>query len=277
MLNCAFCSIFNKKVIMNHGIVHIAFTPVRQDPSEQSEQITQLLFGELCEITDVKKNWYLIRAAFDNYEGWIDQKMISLLDETSFSGLLQTKPFIISDPFIPVTHDNSGSPLIVPSGSTAYQFQEKDNSFTNGAIKYSFLQEPLHINASSISTSIEKTTATFINTPYLWGGKSTFGCDCSGLVQTIFKIYGVVLPRDAAEQVKAGTTVSFVNDAKPGDLAFFDNEEGEIIHVGILLDQQRIIHSSGWVRMDPIDQEGIYNREQGEYSHRLRTIKRVVG
>ena len=141
---------------------------------------------------------------------------------------------------------------------------------------YRFLHEPSHVKSPSLKSNIEEMTATFINTPYLWGGKSTFGCDCSGLVQTVFKFFGITLPRDAAEQVKSGDTVPFVNDAKPGDLAFFDNDEGEIIHVGILLDPKRIIHSSGWVRMDPMDQEGIYNLELGRYTHKLRTIKAVV-
>ncbi|MBL7113316.1 MAG: C40 family peptidase [Bacteroidales bacterium] len=261
---------------MKFGIVPTAFTPVRQDPSEQSEQITQLLFGELCEIHNDKKNWYYIRSAYDNYEGWIDQKMISLLDETTYKNLLQSKPFIISEPFSSVTRDGSMSHLIVPSGSAAYQFQEKEKSFTNGTNKYRFEQEPSPVDASSLTTGIEETAETFINTPYLWGGKSTFGCDCSGLVQTVFKIYGMVLPRDTAEQVNSGETLPFLNDAKSGDLAFFDNEEGEIIHVGILLDKKRIIHASGQVRLDAIDQEGIYNKELGRYTHKLRTIKKIV-
>jgi len=232
---------------MKHGIVNLAFVPVRQDPLEQSEQITQLLFGELFEILDNKKKWYFIRAAYDNYEGWIDQKMISLIDENVFNKLLQSDPLIISEPFSSVASDHSGSLIILPSGSAAYQFQEKDNSFTNGNINYRFIQKPSRIDTSTLNDSIEKTAVSFINTPYLWGGKSTFGCDCSGLIQTIFRIYGIVLSRDAAEQVNSGITLPFLNDAKPGDLAFFDNEEGEITHVGILLDQKRIIHASGAV------------------------------
>ena len=260
---------------MKHGIVTIAFIPVRQDPEEQSEQITQLLFGELCEIRDDKENWYFIRAAIDGYEGWIDQKMISLIDEKVFNKILQSDPLVISEPFSSVTEGDSGSIKIIPSGSAVYQFQEKDYSFINGNSKYRFVQQPSPVDTSSLTDSIEETAASFINTPYLWGGKSTFGCDCSGLVQTIFRIYGINIPRDAAEQVNSGDTVPFLNDARPGDLAFFDNSEGEITHAGILLDQKRIIHASGWVRIDPIDQEGIYNRELGRYTHNLRTIKKV--
>jgi cell wall-associated NlpC family hydrolase len=276
MPNSSICSIFKKKVVMNFGIVPIAFTPVRSDPSEQAGQITQLLFGELCSIQDQKKNWFHVRAAYDNYEGWIDQKMVSLIEETTYQELLRSEPLIIADPFLSVTQYETGLRLVIPSGSAAWHFREKDNSFTNGYIQYRFDQNPSRHDATSLSKTIADTAAAFINTPYLWGGKSTFGCDCSGLVQTLFRIYGTVLPRDAAKQVNSGETVSFLNDARPGDIAFFDNEEGEIIHVGILLDNKRILHASGRVRMDNIDQEGIFNRELGKYTHKLRTIKRIM-
>lgn len=261
---------------MKAGIVAIAYTPVRQEPSEQSGQVTQLLFGELCEILDEKNNWFHIRAMNDDYEGWSDIKMITLLNQDTYNEMLRTDPVILPDPFMTVIRTDTDTKLVIPAGSSAWRYREKDYSFTNGEMEFRLEQKPALTGDNFTANSLETVTAGFINTPYLWGGKSTFGCDCSGFVQTVLKIFGKQLPRDAAEQVKPGENIPFLNDAFPGDLAFFDNEEGEINHVGILLDYNRIIHASGRVRADAIDQEGIYNRELGKYTHKLRTIKRVL-
>ena len=262
---------------METGIVQIAFVPVRREPSEQSEQVTQLLFGELCEIMENKGNWYNIRAEYDHYQGWCDRKMILPLDDSVYTKLIQSDPLILPDPFLSVTRTDTGSKGIIPAGSAAWQFMRKENSFVNGETTFRFDRQPSDIETASMSSGIEKMTAGFLNTPYLWGGKSTFGCDCSGFVQTVYKIFGQALPRDAAEQVNSGETIPFIHDADPGDLAFFDNEEGEIIHVGIVLNENRIIHASGKVRIDAFDQEGIYNYELGRYTHKLRIIKRIKG
>ena len=101
------------------------------------------------------------------------------------------------------------------------------------------------------------------------------GMDCSGFSQVVHRIVGNDLPRDASQQVELGDTISFVEEAQAGDLAFFDNEEGNITHVGICLGGGDIIHASGSVRIDKLDHIGIFNADKGTYSHKLRVIKRI--
>ena len=116
----------------------------------------------------------------------------------------------------------------------------------------------------------------FLGTAYLWGGKSIFGVDCSGFVQQLYKLFGIFLPRDAYQQAEVGELVGFLQEAKLGDLAFFDNDEGRITHVGMLLSDRLIMHASGNVRIDPIDHAGIIHRITGKRTHHLRLIKRVA-
>jgi cell wall-associated NlpC family hydrolase len=141
---------------------------------------------------------------------------------------------------------------------------------------YKIYSVPFDSDEGTILENISKIAVNYINSPYLWGGRSPYGVDCSGLVQVVFKSIGYKLPRDASQQVKEGTTVDFVNLTQAGDLAFFDNEDGNITHVGIVLPNGEIIHSSGFVRIDKLDQQGIFCVKTQTYSHKLRIIKRVL-
>ena len=123
---------------------------------------------------------------------------------------------------------------------------------------------------------MQEIAQSLLNVPYQWGGRSPMGMDCSGFTQVVFKILGKKLLRDAWQQAEQGVLVNFIEEIQPGDLVFFDNEEGRIIHVGIALANHKIIHASGCVRIDNLDHHGIYNTETRKYSHNLRIIKRVL-
>ncbi len=131
-------------------------------------------------------------------------------------------------------------------------------------------------NQSSIA-QLPAFAMSFLNMPYLWGGRSPAGIDCSGFTNIVYKLAGIRLRRDAWQQSEQGILINFIDEARPGDLAFFQNEEGKIIHVGIILQQQKIIHASGRVRIDTIDHYGIYDEELKKYTHQLRLIRRMIG
>ena len=111
---------------------------------------------------------------------------------------------------------------------------------------------------------------------YLWGGRNALGIDCSGFTQMMYRIFGIQLPRDASEQVKIGETVDFLTEAQTGDLAFFENKDHKIIHVGMLMDNESIMHASGRVKINRIDATGIVSEEDGQHTHQLRIIKRII-
>jgi len=142
--------------------------------------------------------------------------------------------------------------------------------------EYHFDGQTNSVKHGKLPQFVSEIASLYLNAPYLWGGRSPLGIDCSGFTQVVFKAAGVRLPRDAYQQAEVGQTLGFVEEASEGDLAFFDNAEGKIIHVGIVLKDRFIIHASGKVRIDKLDHQGIFNRETGKYSHTLRVIKRIV-
>lgn len=255
-----------------YGFCHLSCIPVRAEASDRSEMVNQLLFGETFEVIDTFANWKVIRGTLDNYEGFIDQKQYLPIGEENFVSLRQAPERYPQKVFSTVQDENGNFTWVMPASSMA--------GFENGILKIAKRQftyhEPLTDTSASISgKSIIDAANLFINAPYLWGGRSMMGIDCSGLVQNVFKMHGVKLHRDASYQAKQGETLSFISEAKCGDLAFFDNEEGEIIHVGIIDGHGNIIHASGCVRMDVIDHNGIYNKDLKKYTHKLRLIKRM--
>lgn len=252
------------------GICELSVLPVRKEASERSEMLTQVLFGETFYIIDINKNWASIKLFTDQYEGWVNVDSITKLNQSEFelintSNSCVTKE-LITDLYLIATDEQ----IKVPFGSTLPNFNENDSSFYIKDRKYQLKK------ANSNANSIAELALQFLNSPYLWGGKNPLGIDCSGLTQVLYKAKGIFIPRDASEQVKSGTTVNFISDAQSGDLAFFDNDEGVITHVGIILNKTEIIHSSVKVRIDRIDQQGIYNRDLNKYTHKLRIIKRIT-
>lgn len=255
-----------------HGIVILSIVPVRRKPDDRSEITTQLLFGELCEILTKKHNgWCRISVEWDNYEGWVDRKQITLISEKQFKSLSRNRAFAL-DICAPVYSDSTNLPILI--GSTLPGFDGITLKVPGGRMRYS--GQTISIDADFKFKLLRKIATKYLGSPYLWGGRSPFGIDCSGFVQNVFKFFNIRMPRDAYQQAGEGEVVHFINEIKLGDLAFFDNADGKIIHVGIILDDENIIHASGEVRIDLLDHYGIFNKEQKRYTHALRIVKRII-
>jgi gamma-D-glutamyl-L-lysine dipeptidyl-peptidase len=254
------------------GVCLVSVVPIRKAPREQSEMISQLLFGEYYFVDEISDRWLRISTIFDQYTGWIDRKFFHEADPEEIMGN-PTQPVLyarISEIGMP-----DGSSQLIPAGCTLPYYNEANHEFIIGKQKYKIrsLSGELLLpqNQKIFETALE-----FMNTPYLWGGRSVFGFDCSGFIQTVFKIHGHSLPKDTNQQILSGRVVHLLKDAVPGDLAFFYNEEGKVNHVGMVCADSQIIHCSGWVRIDRLDGKGILNHERGLYTHSLKEVRRVI-
>lgn len=257
---------------MQYGICLLSIVPCRREPDSTSEMVTQLLFGEQYSVTEITDSWIRILTAYDHYPCWISAKQHNRLSKTSFKQL-QQQPMSYSGELVQVIHNASVS-FPVSIGS-ALPFLSNNKIIVDG-YSFDFEGQVCQPESKKNAAEIIATGFLFLNAPYLWGGKSPFGIDCSGFTQLVYKLNGYQLPRDASQQVELGDPLSFVEEAEAGDLAFFDNEEGRIVHVGILLNNQQIIHASGMVRIDAFDHYGIFCADTKKYSHTLRVIKRII-
>ncbi len=248
---------------MESIICPLTYIPIRFEPSHRSEQVSQLLFGETAKILEENKEWLHVKTSYDSYEGWIESKVILENNASSLKSVAKGPLWVYNVRF---------GTVFVSVGSEI-PYPDKENHFLLGRNVF-VLDDNFTILVDSLS--FYEVVESFVGTPYLWGGRSLYGIDCSGLSQIIYKIFNIVLPRDASQQVAMGTTIPFISQVNPGDLAFFDNDEGKITHVGLILSKGKIIHASGSVKIDMIDQQGIYNHELKKYTHRLRIIKRIA-
>jgi hypothetical protein len=251
------------------GICNLAIIPLRFEPSDKSEIVSQVLFGEHFEILEQLKQWSKIKLQYDDYEGWVDSKQYQIISESEYNQLSEDVIVLNADL---VQYITGSDDLLLPVtlGASLSFLSHGDINTSN----YNF--EGTKISGTKTKDCLLNTAFMFLNAPYLWGGKTPFGVDCSGFTQMVYKLNGHKLMRDASQQSKQGEALSFIEESEPGDLAFFDNEEGNIIHVGIIMEDNYIIHASGKVRIDRLDHLGIYNAEANKHTHRLRVIKKII-
>ncbi len=251
------------------GICNLAIIPLRFEASDRSEIVSQVLFGEHFEILEQFKQWSKIKLQYDSYEGWVDSKQYQIISETEYKQLSEDAIVLNADLLEYITGNNNML-LPIPLGASLSFLNHNDVNTSN----LSF--EGTKISGVKTKNCLLNTAFMYLNAPYLWGGKTPFGIDCSGFTQMVYKINGYKLMRDASQQATQGDALSFIEESEPGDLAFFDNEEGNIIHVGIIMDDNYIIHASGKVRIDRLDHLGIYNAETNRHTHKLRVIKKII-
>ena len=261
---------------MRYGISNLSIVPVRTDPSETSEMCTQILFGEHYSILDENKKWCKVSLAYDGYEGWIDQKMVNEIPIKIFRQLENQQSIVTTNPFNIVQPENGYSNFLIVAGSSLPFYKSTNNSFRIGRESFIIQGDKLSPVKKNIRRVLIENALKYFNSPYLWGGRSPFGVDCSGFTQVLYKMIGIQIPRDAWQQSMMGENITFIEEALPGDLAFFDNEEGKIVHVGVVWEKNKIIHSSGKVRIDNIDHNGIFNIDTGRYSHQMRLMRRII-
>ena len=236
--------------------------PLRKEYDHKSEMVSQLLYGDCYKIIDRRKKWFKIRMEWDGYEGWITEPQTHQVSGETYNEIISTDTIISGDIMNYISNqDNLIFPILI--GSDLRGLKKLNHTF-NGE---TYFPEP---NKKKLS----KTAFMYLNSPYLWGGRTPLGIDCSGFTQIVYKINGLKLSRDAHEQANQGQTLSFIEESEAGDLAFFDDPEGKIVHVGLLLEDHYIIHAHGNVRIDRIDQSGIYNGET--HTHKLRMIKKLI-
>ena len=261
---------------MVKGISLHSVVPVRAEARESAEQNTQMLFGELCTVLEEIPGWSRIKLEIDGQEGWVDAKMICPMkseEYTSYKTSLSTSARVVF-PIAYAVSENNSQTLPLTAGTQLANY--KDGHFEVLGVRFCIdptmtISQPLTLNEENLL----RTVRFFLNTPYLWGGKNALGMDCSGFTQVIMSLFGKQLLRNASEQVSQGEEIAQLSQAQAGDLAFFDHKDGKISHVGIIIDSQRIIHCSGRVKVEKLDEIGIFNAEMGNYSHNLVQIRRI--
>jgi hypothetical protein len=254
---------------MMFALCTLSVIPLRAEASDRSEIVSQVLFGEHFEIIEKNQQWSKVRLHFDHYEGWVDSKQYQVISKESYDKLSNDALILNADLVeYAFTPDNQLTPLTLGASLSFLHHPEINTA------NYQF--EGLKLSGIKSKSELITTAFMYLNAPYLWGGKTPFGIDCSGFTQMVYKLNGYPLLRDASQQATQGDVLSFIEESEPGDLAFFDNEEGKIIHVGIMLENNYIIHASGKVRIDRLDHLGIYNADQNRHTHRLRVIKKIV-
>lgn len=249
---------------MKYGLCPLSIVPVRESSDDISELVTQVLYGEHFKIIEQKKKWCKIRLAWDSYEGWIDQKQWVEISKEDYDSL-QKQPSALTTDLVDFVQNKQLQLIPVSIGASVHACDYLNDK-----------HEGQRVSGTLPKENLIETAFLFLNSPYLWGGRTPFGIDCSGFTQIVYKLNGYRLKRDASQQAMQGEAFSFIEESEPGDLAFFDNSEGNIIHVGIVMEDNYIIHAHGKVRIDRLDHTGIYNADLKTHTHKLRVLKRIV-
>lgn len=253
-----------------YGICLLTTVPIRFNSDHKSQMVSQLIFGETYSIIESTESWLKIVTTDDSYQGWIDVAQHTQLSENEFSNTQSTDRFYSLGPIDGIVNQTNGLITILTIGSILYgksQFSISDSHF----VFHGEINQP---NQNSITKSILECAKSCMGFPYLWGGKTIMGFDCSGFVQVIFRMNGIMMPRDASQQIAIGTEIPFEN-AQAGDLAFFGDQHS-VTHVGIISNGNSIIHCSAKVRKDTIDQKGIISSDSQQYTHQLLSVRRII-
>jgi len=249
---------------MQYGICNLSIVPLRLEATDASELVSQVIYGDIFKVLEQRKSWSKIRLAFDRYEGWVDNKQYVELNEEQYTKLA-SQPLKLTTDLVDFIQDSDKQLYTVTMGSVINGMTILEHTF-----------EGQYSQDIKEKSNIINTAFSYINAPYLWGGKTPFGIDCSGFTQMVYKLNGYKLLRDASQQATQGEALSFIEESEPGDLAFFDNAEGLITHVGIIMQDNYIIHAHGKVRIDRLDHSGIYNVDSRRHTHKLRVIKKII-
>ncbi|MBK7713189.1 MAG: C40 family peptidase [Bacteroidales bacterium] len=253
---------------MERYICENVFVPLRSAPSHKSEMLSQILFGEKYAVADSSGNWQKIKTSFDNYHGWIDVDHLQCsADEDISCGHVLNRPLLCTK--------SDNTKIVLEPGCEIFNPDFEEKVFSIGRNIYRTIPD-FGKNYISTNDSLSEIAMKFINSPYIWGGRIPSGLDCSGFTQLVYKIFSIPIARDAADQSNEGKMIDFIDEAVPGDLAFFDSGNGRISHVGMIISKGLIIHASGRVRIDSLDHHGIFKNEINGYSHNLRTIRRII-